>query len=167
MHGRSHMHDHRPSHPWWGDRGVRFPKSVALFTHEVKHILDNDVPHELDGDLYQDEVDDDDLQPRRVGVRALRAEDVQQLPQYALRRGTGRPDSSVKGNKRGGGRETKKPQQNKNQPFRKQSLWDGLRDARTRAGTKCRQTKMINYRSIGRAQSKRASGWWGAVVVRL
>ena len=58
--------------------------SVVLFAHKVKHILDNDVPHELDGDLYQDQVDDDDFQSRRVGVCTLRAEDVKQLPQYAL-----------------------------------------------------------------------------------
>jgi len=50
----------------------------------VKDVLDHDVPDELDGNLDEDEVDDDHLQPRGVRVGALRAQDVEQLPEYAL-----------------------------------------------------------------------------------
>lgn len=68
---------------------------------EVKHVLDHHVPDELDGDLDEDEVDDDYLQPRGVRVRALRAQDVEQLPEYALRRDNGRRNRSERGRVRG------------------------------------------------------------------
>lgn len=65
-------------------------RSVAApLTDQAEDVLDDHVPDKLDSHLDKDEVDNDHLQPRGVRVGALRAQDVEQLPEYALKaRGT-------------------------------------------------------------------------------
>lgn len=67
----------------------------------MKQVLDHDVPDELDGDLDQDEVYDDHLQPRGVRVGALRAQDVEQLPEYALRQRRNKSERGCAENRKG------------------------------------------------------------------
>lgn len=51
----------------------------------MEDVLDDHVPHELDGNLNKNQIDYDNFQPRRVRVGALRAQNVQKLPQNSLR----------------------------------------------------------------------------------
>lgn len=58
---------------------------VAPWTDQAEDVLDDDVPDKLDSHLDKDEVDDYHLQAGGVGVGALRAQDIEQLPEYALK----------------------------------------------------------------------------------
>lgn len=57
---------------------------AAPWADQAEDVLDDHVPDKLDRHLDKDEVDDDHLQPGGVGVGALRAQDVQELPENAL-----------------------------------------------------------------------------------
>lgn len=57
---------------------------AAPWADQAEDVLDYHVPDKLDSHLDEDQVDDDHLQPGGVSVGALRAQDVEQLPEYAL-----------------------------------------------------------------------------------